>query len=226
LSREKGPGYTLEVSGAVTFQSPELEAALQAFHSQLQLLVAEHSPHGVFVHAGVVQWKQRALVIPGTSFSGKTTLVLELLRRGASYLSDEYAVFDREGQVHPYHRPLQVRLPEGGANRIDPQSMGFQLASGPLPLGWVVATHYQRGCRWEPHPISPAKAVLAMFAHTVSARRDPRRALSWLSLAARGAWSTEGPRGGAKAAARHILDNCRSRRYDINDGSKRPAADP
>ena len=64
--------------------------------------VANYAPDRVFVHAGVVAWRGRALVLPGTSFAGKTTLVAELVRAGAIYYSDEYAVLDEQGRVHPY----------------------------------------------------------------------------------------------------------------------------
>ena len=47
------------------------EDLLDGFESHLQLTVAEYAPRRVFVHAGVVGWKGRAIVIPGMSFSGK-----------------------------------------------------------------------------------------------------------------------------------------------------------
>jgi hypothetical protein len=59
---------------------------LEQFESHLQLTVAEYAPHRVFVHAGVVGWKGKAILITGSSFSGKSTLVAELLRAGASLL--------------------------------------------------------------------------------------------------------------------------------------------
>ena len=33
--------------------------------------IANHAPDRVFMHAGVVGWNQRALVLPGASFAGK-----------------------------------------------------------------------------------------------------------------------------------------------------------
>ena len=64
----------------------------------------------MFVHAGVVAVDGRALLLPGGSFTGKTTLVAALLRAGAQYGSDEYAVLDEAGLVLPaYPRPLSIR---------------------------------------------------------------------------------------------------------------------
>src|SRR5215471_10513639 len=53
---------------------------LEQFESHLQLTVAEYAPRRVFVHAGVVGWNGQAILIPGSSFSGKSTLVSKLLR--------------------------------------------------------------------------------------------------------------------------------------------------
>ena len=71
----------------------------------------------VFVHAGVVGWKNRAILIPGKSFAGKTSLVAELVKAGATYYSDEFAVLDFQGLVHPYHKPLYCVSPAAAANK-------------------------------------------------------------------------------------------------------------
>jgi hypothetical protein len=66
--------------------------------------VAENARRWIFVHAGVVAWRGQAIVIPGATQSGKTSLVAALVRAGAEYFSDEYAVFDARGRVHPLPR--------------------------------------------------------------------------------------------------------------------------
>src|SRR4051794_20574153 len=64
-------------------------------------------------------------VIPRVSHSGKTTLVAALVRAGATYYSDEYAVFDAQGSVHPYARPLGIRDGNGDRPRRCPvQELG------------------------------------------------------------------------------------------------------
>jgi hypothetical protein len=62
-----------------------------------------------FLYAGVVAWQGHAIVFPGRSLSGKTTLVREMLRLGATYYSDEFAVVDNSGLVHSFPRPLGIR---------------------------------------------------------------------------------------------------------------------
>lgn len=84
------------------------------FERDVDSFIAETSTTRFFVHAGVVGWNGKALVIPGRRFTGKTTLVAEFLRVGATYCSDEFAVFDWNGYVHPFSRPLGVRLDSSG----------------------------------------------------------------------------------------------------------------
>src|SRR5207253_10364077 len=66
-------------------RSRDFEDVLDAFESHIQLTVAEHAPERVFVHAGVVARNGKAILIPGLSHTGKSTLVSELIRAGATY---------------------------------------------------------------------------------------------------------------------------------------------
>ena len=57
----------------------------------LHLAVAEFSPQAVFLHAGVAVWNGAAILIPGRSHAGKSTLIKSLIEAGAVYYSDEFA---------------------------------------------------------------------------------------------------------------------------------------
>src|SRR5262245_27593595 len=70
-------------------RSFDLDGVLTALQSSLHFAVAMQAQPWLFVHAGVVGWHGRAIVIPGRSMSGKSTLVSELVRAGADYYSDE-----------------------------------------------------------------------------------------------------------------------------------------
>jgi hypothetical protein len=187
------------------------ETILRVFESDLQLYVAERAPRRVFVHAGVVGWKGQAIVIPGRSLSGKTTLVAELVRAGAVYYSDEYAVLDAEGRVHPYARPLAVREGAGLAQtRRTVEEFGGRAGRKALPVGLVVVSRYEQGGRWRPRRLSPGEGVLEMLANTVSARRAPARALTALSEVAARTVILAGARGEASHAAESILSGLAS----------------
>jgi hypothetical protein len=179
---------------------------LEQFESHLQLTVAEYAPRRVFVHAGVVGWKGKAILIPGSSFSGKSTLVAELLRAGATYYSDEYAVIDTNGRVHPYARDLRMRSADAvRVKRMRAKEFGAPTGSKPLPVAVVISTTFKEGARWRPRELTQGKAVLELLANTVSARSRPEMALSSLTKAVNGATSLKGVRGEASETVAAIL---------------------
>lgn len=187
-------------------RSRSFEDLLDQFESHVQLTVAEYAPRRVFVHAGVVGWKGGAILIPGMSFSGKTTLVSELIRAGATYYSDEYAVLDERGRVRPYPRPLGIRS-NGSvqAAKVKAKEMGAEVGSKPLPVNLVVSTNYKEGARWRPREISRGKGVLELLANTVSARAQPELALNVLPKALESSTILKGVRGEAKEIVNLIL---------------------
>ena len=151
-----------------------LSELLRIFETEVQIHVAEMAPDRVFVHAGVVGWRGSAIVIPGRSYTGKSTLVAELVRAGADYYSDEYAVLDATGQVHPYARPLAIRSTDGAStNRVTIDALGGRLGTKPIPVGTILVTKFVRRCEWKPERLSAGRGMLALFANTVPARRIP-----------------------------------------------------
>lgn len=182
------------------------DEALDTFESALQLYVAQMAIGSVFVHAGVVGWRGRAIVIPGRSHTGKTTLVAELVRAGATYYSDEYAVLDVRGRVHPFAKPLALRDSSDGVQTKTPvETLGGKAGVRPLPVGLVVASEYRRGALWRPRQLSKGQGVLALLSHTISARWRPEASLVTLPRVAAGARILKGARGDAKEVAEAIL---------------------
>jgi hypothetical protein len=180
-------------------------AALDTYESHVQLYVADEARRGVFVHAGVVGWKGRALVLPGKSRAGKTTLVAELIRAGATYYSDEYAILDERGRVYPYARRLAVRDDRGGSRRRAPEWFGARAGRRPLPIGLVVVSRYRRGGRGRLRRLSAGAGALVLMANTVSARREPARALTALRAVVLRAPVLSGVRGEARETAHALL---------------------
>jgi hypothetical protein len=188
-------------------RSHELDDVMAALETDLQLHVAEFAPRRVFVHAGVVGWCGRAIVLPGSSHAGKTTLVAALVRAGATYYSDEYAVLDASGRVHPYTRDPRVRGDDDFTRPVALTTFGAAPAGRtPLPVGLVALTHYRAGASWRPRPLSPGQGALGLLAHTVPARLKPDRVLPALEgvMAQAPAW--KGTRGEAEETAAWLLD--------------------
>jgi len=197
----------LYADGARLLRTHDLEETLAQLELDLELHVAERAPRRTFVHAGVVGWNGRAIVIPGRSFSGKSSLVQALVKAGASYYSDEFAVLDERGRVHPYPIPLAIRPGRDGGPpmKYRAEELGGVAGVRPLPVGLVLFTRYVGGTRFRPRPLSAGRAVLELLAHTLPARRRPGRVLDALTQAVAQASVLRGTRGEAEETARQIL---------------------
>ena len=196
----------LYVGPARIARSMRLDEVLDRLESDVRLYVAEWSQRELFVHAGVVAWEGRAIVIPGRSFTGKSTLVGALVRAGATYFSDEYAVFDARGLVQPYPVPLSIRQEPGQA----PEKLRVETPSGstglkPLPVGVIAAARYRPGARWRPRPLPPGQAVLSLLANTVAARRKPEQVLTRLARIVEDTRVLRGSRGEAEETVGPLL---------------------
>jgi hypothetical protein len=192
-------------SGRVA-RTHDLDQAFRALSANIDAAIAQWGPGHVFIHAGVVGWKGRAILVPGRSFSGKTTLVADLVRAGATYYSDDYAVLDATGRVLPFARPLSVRGADPFApTPTDPASLGGQRGTEPLRPKLVIATHYEAGEVWRPRPVSAARTVLTLTDHAVAARWRPADVLNFLGRIAPGLHGCVGPRGDSAETARAIL---------------------
>jgi hypothetical protein len=189
-------------------RSRDLEYLLDRLEADLHLYVAERATRRIFVHAGVVGWNDKAIVLPGRTFTGKSTLVSELLRLGATYYSDEYAVLDHKGRVHPFPRPLSIRGDDRSARpvRRTPEEFGAEVGRKPLPVGLVAFSHFKAGARWRPRSLSAGQGVMALLENTVPARRRPGASLATLRLAVAGGRVLKGARGEARDMARSLLD--------------------
>jgi hypothetical protein len=174
----------------------------------LRIEVAEHAVGWVFIHAGVVASNGRAIIIPGDSFSGKTTLVQELVKAGGEYYSDEYAVLDSDGLVHAFPRDLSVRYDNGGSlgeRDVNVGSMGGKIGSKPIPVGLVVLTRFVEGSEWEPETLSLGKGILETIPQTIPRNVNAAHSLKVLNTALTDAIILRGSRGEASKLAPTLL---------------------
>lgn len=188
-------------------RSADFEWIRDRLEADLHLYVAERAQRRIFVHAGVVGFNGKAIVLPGRTMTGKTTLVEELLRRGGTYYSDEYAVLSDSGRVYPFARPLSVRGPDPDlrADRRDVAEYGVDVGTKPIPVGLVALTGFKAGATFRPRVLSKGRALLAMLENTVPARRRPRSSVRVLERALATAVVLKGPRGDVGQAAETLL---------------------
>lgn len=86
-------------------------------------LIAQVSSH-FLIHAGVVAHREQGIILSADSGHGKTTLILELVRRGFKFLSDEMAALGRADRcVYPFPRSLRIR--PGTLERVGYVSAGI-----------------------------------------------------------------------------------------------------
>jgi hypothetical protein len=203
---ESADGYVLTINGDEVARG-ELELVLESVETHSRNIVAFTSPDHVFVHAGVVSHRGRAIVIPGPSFSGKTTLVAALVRQGATYFSDEYAVIDADGLIHPFPKPLAIRMTDGSPDQTyhNVAQLGGIAGGEPVRLGLVVGAQYRSGADWVPTELSPAETILELFGNTYLAVDRPEQSLATLRLAVGEAIGLKGDRGEADATAQALL---------------------
>lgn len=183
--------------------------AFELFESVVRFDVAARATEYTFIHAGAVGWRDRAIVIPGASAFGKSTLVEALVRAGATYYSDEFAVLDEAGRVHPFAQPLKLQGESGKMRRVPPAEIGT-IGEAPLAVGWVASTWYEPGKVWEPRPLQPGEALLELFGNTVRARLAPAQTLKTLARAVETSVAWLGPRGDAAEMANDLLARCTS----------------
>lgn len=183
-----------------------LNYSLTVLEGQIRGHVAIRAPARTFVHAGAVAHEGRAIIFPGYSFSGKTTLTEAFVRAGATYYSDEFAVLDNVGLVHPYPKPLSIRSGEQTLQTDHTvESLNGVAGVDPVPLGAVIVTNYEPGAEWDPRELSSGETALAVLSHTVTAQTRPEEAIRAISRAVENAVALESQRGEAQELAPRLL---------------------
>jgi hypothetical protein len=195
---------TFSVYNATTCVSDrgDLEVALVMLEDQVRSYISLHAPGLVFVRAGVVGYEGRAIVVPGDSFSGKSTLVAALVRAGAQYYSDEYAVLDADGYVHPFANGH----PNGVEIDVHPEERIAAVGRERLPLGLVAVTDFRPGGEWLPTTVAGAAAAVELLAHTPTVTTRPQEAMKVVTRALDGAVLLKGERGEADEVAIALLE--------------------
>jgi hypothetical protein len=163
-------GFAVTVAGRPGTTAGDLVAAVRAFNHELMHAVMLRNQHLLFVHAGVVANDGRAVVLPGLSRAGKSTLVLALLREGARLLSDELLAYDpASGRLLPFPRAVKVRdecagyfpehaphfVGEGEGRFLPLAALATDAVAGATRPGVVAAP------RWDPHGDDDPRAITA-----------------------------------------------------------------
>jgi hypothetical protein len=153
----------------------------------------------VHVHAAVASLGDRAVLLPGQSGAGKTTLVAALVLAGFRYLSDEVAAVDPEDlRVHPYPRPLALEpggrallpaLPRRWPRDADlvedlevvpPDWLARDAIGGPAAPAAVVFPTVRKGMPTELRRLARSAALVELLTHVIDADGGGRRSFETL----------------------------------------------
>lgn len=194
--------YNLLYEGSARLaRTMDLEQVFEALQEHLHLLLAIRAPRRLFVRAGVVGWRGRAVIIPGDHAPGITSIVSALVRAGATYYSNMYAVLDTRGRVHAYPTPLA-----DGAAQAPLRTPRSPTRRKPLPVGLIAVVTGEPGPSRPSRELSSAQAALALLRHTVASRVRPAFALDVLGRSVSGAVALDLAREDHDDEMTHLLD--------------------
>ncbi|MGE3465982.1 MAG: hypothetical protein AB7J13_03530 [Pyrinomonadaceae bacterium] len=209
LDLDSGTGmYRLVQNGTEIARGDDPDKFFKFFDSLLRVSIGEAARGHVFIHAGAVGWKGRAIILPGDSYKGKSTLVAALVKNGAEYYSDDFAVFDGEGRLHPFHRPFAMRTSDGKFNtyQLTVEDLGGKYGFDPIPAGLVLLTEYNKGSQWRPKRLTTGQGVLEMIRYALPIRHSSKFAFEVLNIIARRAIIISSRRGTAETFAKTLLN--------------------
>jgi hypothetical protein len=161
--------------------------------------LAERSRGGLLFHAAGLAWQGQGLLLPGGIGAGKTTLAAWLVAQGLDYLTDEL-VFVPHGAdtMRTFARPLNVKRTSRPAlqSHLDFEKHAAHIISTPQtdlipptllkptnalsepPVSLIVFPQYLPGGDFSWHPLSKARAGLALMECLVNARNLPDHGFS------------------------------------------------
>lgn len=140
-------------------------------------------PRKFYLHAGAVVWNGFGVLIPGASYSGKTTLVKELIEAGAEYYSDDCIILENDGYMLPLPRPLAIRTDAGRLIK-GAAEFGAKIGRTKAKLDVILFTGYEESAVWNPQQLSAGQTVLELlnnFYYKGSISDVPREIISSLT---------------------------------------------
>lgn len=201
------------VDGGYRLAVDDIEVARPINQRELVLAVMQALDESVIyrlkgskaVHAGAVAFGDRALLIPGITHAGKSSMVAELLRRGATLLSDEYALIDMAGFVHAYPRSVVLRDSCRVQSPMLPEELGSSFATEPVPVRWILALEYKPESVWEVREVPQSEALMTLLTNTPHPITESPEMIDFFVRAVSGARCYAGFRGEVGQAADRIV---------------------
>jgi HprK-related kinase A len=175
-----------QFSGAEPLADLPIDQAMPLFEWGLNWCVTSHAHQFVIIHAGIVARDDRAILMPGASGVGKSSLTAALCARGWRLLSDELALIDlADGMAYPMPRPISVKnaaitslgafWPEmrvgcrvretrkGELALLRPPEASVAEADRPARIARIIFPAYDRAQAARAEPVTPGRAFIETF---------------------------------------------------------------
>lgn len=188
---ESAEAPVLRIDGRAVPLVPGWDTVAQVYQQFLFELMDRVSTHAVLHAAALADAGGRAIVLAAPSGHGKSSLTLELARRGFAFLSDDYAPLDLDTRViAPYPRTVGILPRESApipepfrARALDPGAVRL-FGKSLLDVGEVLG---ERALAREPLPLG----VVVLLTATPGLEAEPLDASSWLNVGCRSEHAAE-----------------------------------
>lgn len=197
LFQENGIPLRFTINGA---QAQHLLA------KRMDYLLGAYARDCAFLHSGIVLHEKQAILIPGLSHAGKSTLTAALVQIGAHYVSDDIAVLDRGGRAYFLSRAVNLRQDVAEMFDLPSAAHAECLHEGTVPVKAIMLLNYHKSeSSLKLSPLSKGEAVLQLIANSMNGRQQPETVIHCCGAAVRQAICCQGVRGEAETVAPLIL---------------------
>src|SRR5262249_4616087 len=131
------------------------------------------------------------------------------------YYSDEYAVLDEDGYVHPFPKTLSIRGLSNKYQQVEfpVESLGGVKGIEALPVGMILLTEFESGAQWQPQFLSEGLGIMELLSHTIPIRYNPKFVLKVLNKTVNRAIIVKTKRGEARDFAVRLLSFFENRAF-------------
>lgn len=187
------PQVVFETDSVTPFEPFPLDHAFPHFEWGLNWLIATQAHQYLMFHSAVLERFGRALVLPATPGSGKSTLCAALMLRGWRLLSDEFGLFRPEtGMIEPVPRPIPLKnesidiikaysdkvfvgptfpkTRKGDVAHVRPSEHSLRHADIPVKPAWIVFPQYKNGASDCLHAFAKGRAFLKLSGNSFNYR--------------------------------------------------------
>lgn len=182
--------YLLKDESAIIKTQSDLLSVLVTAKYEIITSLIKARPDLLWFHAGAVADTNGAIILPGIGGSGKSTLVVELLKQGWNYLSDDAIALDLETDyLYPFPQTPRVRknlnqpLSVSEVAKLPKSAIEIpsnQLVRDPTPIKQVIFPRYTFASQTILTSYSPGNIVMELLRNCINFTDHQQKAMNKL----------------------------------------------